>query len=104
MPVPLPLLTRSQLLEYNAGLRQALDPQAKLNISSLSDVARREREIRARMAVELVSADARFGTWFLWSWKQFMESMADARDRDPRVKDLNEYLVNRVVDTGAVSV
>jgi hypothetical protein len=50
------------------------------------------------MATKLVEADPLFANWFLKYWQKVVEGLEDLKTR--KFKDLDEYLENRVPDSG----
>ena len=58
----------------------------------------RNRQLQAKMAVELVSVDKDLGNECIRLWKEMADVFVQIRDMD--FKSLDEYLPFRVVDAG----
>ena len=83
-------------METNRTLTEGLNPLGDSR-SGTKDHAR-NRQLQAKMAVELVSVDEELGGECMRLWKEMADVFVQIRDLD--FKTLDEYLPFRVVDAG----
>ena len=89
-------LKLSQLQGLNRTVTDALDPERESTDSTKEYV--RDRQLQAKMAVEIMSVDKEMGQEYMHLWKELADSFVAIRDL--KFKNIDEYLACRFVDLG----